>query len=103
MQSSPQFPELEQERQQFIDELIADEGPQWADSFVPGTFGCHELLDRLILAAENLEGHVRTHPACVQNAEWFALADQAVTALHELYQRVGAEHLEKTGDENEGQ
>ena len=38
--------------------------------------------------------HVRTHPACVQNREWFALAEQAVVALHELYQRIGAAHLD---------
>ena len=36
---------------------------------------------------------VVSHPACLQNAEWFALAEQAAAALRELYQRVGAEHL----------
>ena len=40
---------------------------------------------------------VVSHPACLQNAEWFALAEQAAAALRELYQRVGAEHLTADG------
>jgi hypothetical protein len=30
----------------------------------------------------------------VQNKAWYALAEQAVLALRELYQQVGAEHLD---------
>jgi hypothetical protein len=41
-----------------------------------------------------VEQYVLSHPACAQNQEWFALADQAVTALRELYQRIGAVHLD---------
>ena len=36
-------------------------------------------------------------PACLQNAEWYTLARQAANALHNLYQRVGAVHLEDEG------
>ena len=51
-------------------------------------------MDRTALAADVVERYVRTHPACVQNQEWFALAEQAVAALQELYQRISAAHLD---------
>ena len=84
----------EQERQQLLDELAADHGPHWAAQYEPGSFGCHELLDRTALAVDIVERYVRTHPACIENQEWFALAEQAVAALQELYQRIGAAHLD---------
>jgi hypothetical protein len=90
---------LEQTRQQLANDMHADHGPHWAEQFKPGSFGCHELLDRTLMAAELVEQYVLSHPSCVQNREWFALAEQAVSALQELYQRVGAEHLDDTGTE----
>jgi hypothetical protein len=87
-------PDAEQERQQLLDELAADHGPHWAEQYAAGSFGCHELLDRTALAVDIVERYVRTHPACVQNREWFALAAQAVAALQELYQQIGATHLD---------
>jgi hypothetical protein len=87
-------PDTEQERQQLLDELLADHGPRWAEQYEPGSFGCHELLDRTALAADIVEHYICTHPACIQNQEWFALAEQAVAALWELYQRIGAAHLD---------
>jgi hypothetical protein len=36
-----------------------------------------------------VDNYVLTHPACVQNQEWFALAEQALDALMDLYQRIG--------------
>ena len=87
-------PNTEQERQQLLDELAADHDPHWATQYKPGSFGCHELLDRTAFAADIVERYLRTHPACVGNREWFALAEQAAAALHELYQRVGAAHLD---------
>jgi hypothetical protein len=86
--------DVEQERQQRADELQADYGPHWAEQYKPGSFGCHELLDRTSLVADLVEQQVLSHPACVQNPEWFALAEQAVVALRELYQQVGAAHLD---------
>ena len=90
--------EVEQDRQQRMNELAAESGPDWAKQYAPGSFGCHELLDRTSLAADMVEEFVLSHPACVQNAEWFALAEQAAAALRELYQRVGAEHLSSEGE-----
>ncbi len=77
----------EQDRQERAAELNAENGANWAEDYRPGTFGCHELLDRTSLLANNLEEYVLSHPACVAHAEWYALADQAATALQELYQQ----------------
>jgi len=85
--------EVEQDRQQRLNELVAESDPNWEDQAKPGSFGCHELLDRTSVAADMVEQFVLSHPACLRNAEWFALAERAAAALHELYQRVGAEHL----------
>jgi hypothetical protein len=93
-QPAMKVPDAEHERQQLLDELAADHGPHWAEHYEVGSFGCHELLDRTARAADLVERYVRTHPACVQNPEWFALAEQAAAALHELYQRIGATHLD---------
>lgn len=91
--------DLEQQRQEIVNEMVAEHGPNWANQYAPGTFSCHELLDRTIHAAETVEQYVLSHPACAQNPEWYALAEQAVTALNELYQRVGAEHLADKSDD----
>lgn len=88
----------EQERQQRLSELVAEQGPGWLDQYKAGSFGCHELLDRMSLLAAMVDEYVLEHPSCLQNPEWYALAEQAVSALNELYQRVGREHLGKTGD-----
>jgi hypothetical protein len=89
--------DTERERQQRLDELIAEHGPQWSEPYKPGSFGCHELLDRTSMAADIVEQYVLSHPACAQRKDWFALAHQAVTALRELYLRVGTEHLDDQG------
>jgi hypothetical protein len=85
--------EIEQERERQAAELSADGDTNWVEQNRPGTFGCHELLDRSLMLATMVETEVQNHPACVANAEWFMLAERAVSALNDLYQRVGAEHL----------
>lgn len=85
--------EVEEERVRQVNQMVTDSGPNWADGFRPGTSGCHELLDRAHLLADLLDRHLLSHPACIAEAEWYALAERAASALRELYQRVGAEHL----------
>jgi hypothetical protein len=89
----------ERERKQLVNELSEEHGPSWSAQYEPGSFGCHELLDRTMLAAEIVDQYVLTHPACARNREWYALAEKAAAALQELYQRVGAEHLNDQGTE----
>ncbi len=85
--------EVEQERLRQVAELTAEQGKGWEAECRPGSASCHELLDRTALVADLLERYVLAHPACVANAEWYRLAGHAAAALHDLYQRVGAEHL----------
>ena len=49
---SAKAPDLERERQRHIEELIAEHGPQWSEPYKPGSFGCHELLDRPSMAGD---------------------------------------------------
>ena len=85
--------EGETDRQRLAADLAADAGPEWADGYRPGSLGCHELLDRTALLADMVERSVAEHLACVANPAWYALAERAATALRELHQQVGAEHL----------
>ena len=82
-----------EQRRQLIDEMVAEHGADWPEQYKPGSFGCHELLDRTSLIADTVDRHVLSHPTCVQNEEWFALAEKASAALWELYQRIGESHL----------
>ena len=88
--------DVEKDRLARAAEFAQDE-KDWAEGYKPGSFGCHELLDRTAMFAAMVEQEIQTHPACVANPEWFLLAEQAAAALRELYQQIGAEHL--TADE----
>jgi hypothetical protein len=92
--------EIEQDRQQILNEAAADNGPNWREQFEPGSFGCHELLDRTAFVSDLVQRLVLTHPACALNRDWYALADQATTALCELYQQVGAAHVNEKHETN---
>ena len=74
--------DTEHERQRLIDAFNAD-GLDWAEQAKPGSFSCHELLDRTALVGDMVEQYILTHPACVRNKDWYALAEQAVLALRE--------------------
>jgi hypothetical protein len=84
--------ETERERRRQVAELEAGEGADWSKSYRPGSFGCHELLDRTSFVGDMVEQYVLAHPACLANPEWYDLAAKAVAALRELYQQVGSEH-----------
>lgn len=87
--------DTEADRRQRVEDMAREHGGNWAAQYAPGSFGCHELLDRTALVADALEQQVLSHPSCVRDPEWFALAQQAVATVRELYQRVGAEHLDE--------
>ena len=84
--------EVEQDRQRRLAELNS-EGPGWIDQNRPGSFGCHELLDRTSMVADLVEERVLSHPACVANRDWDEIAERAASALRGLYQRIEAEHV----------
>jgi hypothetical protein len=85
--------DLENQRQQSLQEYESQSAPSALEDFRPGTFGSHELLDRTSLLAEQIEHAILSHPSCLQNREWYQLAWEAFAALRELYQRIGSEHL----------
>src|SRR5262245_55083646 len=93
MASAASEKELAQEWQTHRAAILAAQDPGYEERNQPGSFGCHELLDRVLLVGDLAEGQILDHPSCVLNEEWYRLALQAVEALRELYQRVGAEHL----------
>jgi hypothetical protein len=93
--STEQIPavDVEGRRVEFLEELEHDLGAGWETGFAPGSFGCHELLDRTATTLRTLEENVLEHGACVRVPQWFELAERAAEALRELYQRIGDEHL----------
>ncbi len=91
--------EIERERQERVEDLASEDGPDWSSHAMPGTFACHELLDRTMMAFNLIEEMILSHPACVQNRDWYALAYRSFKALETLYEQVGAVHLVQDGDE----
>lgn len=61
-------------------------------SYEPGTFGCHEALDRCALLAE-LVSDFSEHKAIQRIPRWRDLAEEAAERLAELYQEIGRVHL----------
>ncbi|MEX0700960.1 MAG: hypothetical protein WD069_02580 [Planctomycetales bacterium] len=89
--------EIEQERQELVRELVAEDGADWDSGFEPGTYGCHELFDRTHVVVNLLDISILNHPACIRDPQWYELASRALQLLDELYQSVGSQHL--TDDE----
>ena len=86
------------EWQDHLTAVAAEQEPGWETRYGPGSFGCHELLDRVNLLGDLVAGQVLEHPSCALEAEWHHLATRAVEALRELYQRIGADHLAEDAD-----
>jgi len=63
------------------------------ERYGPGTFGCHEALDRTSLLMQQVYD-LAGHGAILLNAEWTVKALEAADTLYELYQAIGAVHLE---------
>jgi hypothetical protein len=84
--------EREESRLEALETASRGQPKDWLDRFAPGSFGCHELLDRLSMVSGILTEYVLNHPACLANPEWYAEADTAVTTLCSLYQKVGRDH-----------
>ncbi len=85
--------EVESQRHDAIAEIEAVDGPAWTDGYEPGTFGCHELLDRVHRISSLFQERVLEHPACLQNPEWYQLANSAVETIEKLYREISATHL----------
>ncbi|KXF77725.1 hypothetical protein ATN84_10365 [Paramesorhizobium deserti] len=85
--------ELEKARQ----EALADAESHDPKDFMPGSFGCHEALHATSILLDSVGRHLLCHPTILHDPEFYALADQAHAALFDLYQAIGAKHLEEEG------
>jgi hypothetical protein len=63
------------------------------ERYGPGTFGCHEALDRTSILMHQVYELVE-HGAITLNDEWQAMALKAADTLFDLYQAIGAAHLD---------
>ena len=77
-----------------FDALEKEYGPDWKAQYRPGSYGCHELLDRTAMTADQIDQYILSHPACIQNPAWTALAEEAISVLNTLYQQIGEVHVE---------
>ena len=89
----PSSEDLESERQELLQRLASDLTSYSRTEYDPGSFGCHELLDRTSLVLDLLERHIAEHPACLQQPSWFALARAAAGSMSQLYREIGSLHL----------
>ena len=69
------------------------------EHYAPGTFGCHEALHMASFLDGAVNRSLLEHGAILANPEWFELAYRASSALGDLYQAIGAAHLEKPGED----
>lgn len=77
---------------------ILSEFTQDPKLFVPGSYGCHELLHVVSLLMCAVDSDVMNHGACVVNEKWFNHAHAAFHSLHELYQSIAEVHLPAIGE-----
>ena len=71
------------------------------DRFAAGSFGCHEALHMAYVFHEMIDKHLANHPSIQNNPLWAHLASSASSHLYQLYQAIGAVHLDKVGKESE--
>ena len=92
--------ETEAFRLQRLTEAASDHGTtaeQLVAEFAPGSFGCHEALQMTSVFMDSVDRHLAEHPSILAVPEWYQLAEDAHTALFNLYQAIGTSHLR--GDE----
>jgi hypothetical protein len=57
-------------------------------------FGRHEVLHMSSFLMGTVWEHLVEHPAVAERPDWLALSKKAHQALFDLYQAIGAEHLQ---------
>jgi hypothetical protein len=71
-------------RRQLIADTEGEVGERWREQYLPGSAGCHELLDRTALVLDLLDRYIVEHPACFEKEAWFELAAEAARLLQTL-------------------
>ena len=85
--------EAERERLDALAERDSEE-PGWRERYAPGSYGCHEAFQMTSFLANAVASELLEHGAIAQNAEWYDMAERAHRALFDLYQAIGARHLD---------
>ncbi|MCE2663572.1 MAG: hypothetical protein LW716_12820 [Microcystis sp. 53602_E8] len=55
---------IEIERQEELKDFLQEQEQQVLEQFKPGTFGCHELLDRTAMVSDSLERFIGLFVTC---------------------------------------
>ena len=85
--------EIERERLEALAARDSEE-PGWRERYAPGSYGCHEAFQMTSFLANAVASELLEHGAVIQDAEWSEMAERAHQALFELYQAIGARHLD---------
>jgi hypothetical protein len=67
--------------------------PDPPDGYGPGSFSCHEALDRVALLERLIDNELGEHPAIKANPAWLIRVETVCTELAKLYQEIGSVHL----------
>lgn len=76
------------------DELVFDTPESIHNRYKPGSYGCHELVDRIYVLYDTLDSKVLDHPSIDFVEGWRELAQEAFDKLMELYRIVAIKHHE---------
>lgn len=84
--------ETEKERTDLLAELYTNSLPE--GPVTPGSHGMHEALHATSILLDSVDRHIMSHQAILESPEFFRLAHEGHTALFNLYQAIGAAHVE---------
>ncbi len=73
--------------------LKKDELSSEKDNYVPGTFGCHEVLHLTNVVAKTFSEEIVGHPAIQNIPEWKEKAYKIEELLYDLYSAIASQHL----------
>lgn len=63
-------------------------------NYAPGSHGCHEALHMAAFVLDVIDRELVEHPAIKHTPKYRKLAVAGLDAIYELYQAIGADHLE---------
>jgi hypothetical protein len=66
--------------------------------YKPGSFGCHEALHTTWMLMDMTERYLANHRTIEDNEEWSSAVSGVLDSFWNLYQLIGAEHLEASGE-----
>lgn len=86
--------EREDDRLEQLEECKESYGEDFEETFKPGSFGFHELIDRASIMA-NIWDYVAEHPSCISDPDLYKDAQEIQMAIADFYQKAALKHLDK--------